>query len=58
MRNRVNIEIETRRSKQKEFEAQLEQKRRELDRLVAEHESLKAVELEQRALIERLSKGE
>jgi len=58
MRNRVASEIETRKSREKELQALIDQKQLELDRQIAYYESLKKVEQEQRTVLDKLTKSE
>ena len=54
-RNKVDSEEGRRKTKATELKAQINEDLTDLERLRAEHDSLNAVELEQRSLIERLS---
>ncbi len=54
-RNKVDSEDVNRKRKKEELRAQINEDLTDLERLRAEHDSLNAVELEQRALIEKLS---
>ena len=54
-RNKVDSEEGNRKRKAEELRAQINEDLTDLERLRAEHDSLTAVELEQRGLIERLS---
>ena len=56
-RNRVEGEAENRKRKQEETRGEIAEKQAELERLVREHESLVRVEMEQKALVGRLSNG-
>lgn len=57
-RNKVDSEEENRKRRKDELNAQIHEDLTELERLRAEHASLVQVELEQRALIEKLSNNE
>ena len=54
-RNKVDSEEGNRKRRAEELRAQINEDLTDLERLRAEHDSLNAVELEQRSLIERLS---
>jgi intraflagellar transport protein 20 len=54
-RNKVDSEEGNRKRRAEELRAQINEDLTDLERLRAEHDSLNAVELEQRGLIERLS---
>merc|ERR1719231_926088 len=56
--NRVDHEKEVRKRKQLEVQAMINEKKAELERLNAQHESLVRVEAEQKALIEKLTNNE
>eukprot|EP00741_Cyanophora_paradoxa_P003455 tig00000704_g3356.t1 len=58
LRNRVEGEAEARKRKRAEMQSQINEKTSELDRYIAEYESLVKVEQEQRILIERLNNNE
>eukprot|EP00906_Rhabdomonas_costata_P038134 RCo053843 len=55
MRNKVEGEDGVRKRKQKELQQMIKEKQTELDRFVAEYNSLVKVEAEQKALIDKLS---
>ena len=50
--NRVDSEREVRKRKQLELQAMINEKKAELERLSAQHDSLTSVELQQKALID------
>eukprot|EP00946_MAST-07B_sp_MAST-7B-sp1_P004430 g4430.t1 len=54
-RNKVDSEEGSRKRKKEELRAQINEDLTDLERLREEHDSLNAVELEQRSLIEKLS---
>ena len=56
--NRVDSEREVRKRKQLELQALINEKKAELERLSAQHDSLTRVEAEQKALIEKLTNNE
>ena len=56
--NRVDSEREVRKRKQLELQAMINEKKAELERLSAQHDSLTRVETEQKALIEKLTNNE
>ena len=56
--NRVDSEREVRKRKQLELQAMINEKKAELERLSAQHDSLTSVELQQKALIEKLTNNE
>lgn len=56
--NRVDSEREVRKRKQLELQAMINEKKAELERLSAQHDSLTNVELQQKALIEKLTNNE
>ena len=56
--NRVDSEREVRKRKQLELQAMINEKKAELERLSAQHDSLTRVESEQKALIEKLTNNE
>ena len=56
--NRVTSEAEVRKRKQLEVQGLIAEKKAELDRLSAQHDSLTRVEAEQKALIEKLTNNE
>ena len=56
--NRVDSEREVRKRKQLELQAMINEKKAELERLSAQHDSLTRVEAEQKALIEKLTNNE
>mmetsp|Transcript_31705 Transcript_31705/g.97054 ORF Transcript_31705/g.97054 Transcript_31705/m.97054 type:complete len:135 (-) Transcript_31705:447-851(-) len=56
--NRVDSEQETRKRKQLEIQAMINEKKAELERLNAQYDSMVRVEAEQKALIERLTNNE
>ena len=56
--NRVDSEKEVRKRKQLELQALINEKKAELERLSAQHDSLTRVEAEQKALIEKLTNNE
>jgi len=57
-RNRVESEKEVRKIKKKELESLINDKKALLDRLQLQHESLKRVDAESKAIIERLGNNE
>eukprot|EP01112_Ceratiomyxa_fruticulosa_P000188 TRINITY_DN1019_c0_g1_i10.p1 TRINITY_DN1019_c0_g1~~TRINITY_DN1019_c0_g1_i10.p1 ORF type:complete len:127 (-),score=31.37 TRINITY_DN1019_c0_g1_i10:392-772(-) len=57
-RNQVESQSELRRRKQRELLALVSEKQAELERYVAEYESLLKVELEQKVLLDKLSNNE
>lgn len=58
LRSRTESEAEVRKRKQREIKAQVMEKKAELERLKAQHDSLLKVEQNQKNLIERLSNNE
>ena len=56
--NRVDSEREVRKRKQLELQAMINEKKADLERLSAQHDSLTSVELQQKALIEKLTNNE
>ena len=56
--NRVDSEREVRKRKQLELQAMINEKKAELERLSAQHDSLTNVELQQTAPIEKLTNHE
>jgi intraflagellar transport protein 20 len=56
--NRVDSEREVRKRKQLELQAMINEKKAELERLSAQRDSLTSVELQQKALIEKLTNNE
>ena len=56
--NRVDAEAEARKRKQLELQALINEKKAELERLGAQHDSLVRVDAEQRGLIEKLTNNE
>ena len=56
--NRVDSEREVRKRKQLELQAMINEKKAELERLSAQHDTLTSVELQQKALIEKLTNNE
>mmetsp|Transcript_23004 Transcript_23004/g.50325 ORF Transcript_23004/g.50325 Transcript_23004/m.50325 type:complete len:137 (-) Transcript_23004:460-870(-) len=56
--NRVSAEPEVRKRKQVELQAMINEKKAELERLSAQHDSLVRVDAEQKALIEKLTNNE
>jgi len=56
--NRVDSEAEVRKRKQLELQAMINEKKAELERMNAQHDSLIRVEAEQKALIEKLTNNE
>mmetsp|Transcript_12278 Transcript_12278/g.24267 ORF Transcript_12278/g.24267 Transcript_12278/m.24267 type:complete len:130 (+) Transcript_12278:219-608(+) len=57
-RNRVESEVEVRKRRTAELQALINEKKAGLERLQLQHESLKKVDAEQKATIERLSNNE
>ena len=56
--NKVDHEKEVRKRKQLELQAMINEKKAELERLNAQHDSLSRVEAEQKALVEKLTNNE
>ena len=56
--NRVDSEREVRKRKQLEMQAMINEKKAELERLSTQHDSLTSVEMQQKALIEKLTNNE
>ena len=54
----MDSEREVRKRKQLELQAMINEKKAEFERLSAQHDSLTSVELQQKALIEKLTNNE